>query len=180
MQSTIDPSNKPDKRTDLFSYPKKTLAYASNHRKTTAAVATFMTVAVALPFAVQAATNNSSANDNHTNSRQTNTTINAETKPMPNQPDNASGQTKSQSSDGSSATTQVTVNGEIIEVPANGSYSKTTIAPGSETKVNVESSQQSSSTGSGGSTSDQSSSNIKLNVHSESNSSSSNTGSADE
>lgn len=99
---------------------------------------------------------------------------------MPNQPDNASGQTKSQSSDGSSATTQVTVNGEIIEVPANGSYSKTTIAPGSETKVNVESSQQSSSTGSGGSTSDQSSSNIKLNVHSESNSSSSNTGSADE
>ena len=67
-----------------------------------------------------------------------------------------------------SSTTVVTVNGKKIEVPANGSYSETTVNRGVGTEVNVESKQSSDNAGSS-----VKSSSVQLNISSESYSSSS-------
>jgi hypothetical protein len=62
--------------------------------------------------------------------------------------------------------TTVTVNGKAIEVPANGSYSKTTDDSSGHTEINVESSNS-------GNDSSSSNSSLQVNVHSESSSSTS-------
>lgn len=70
--------------------------------------------------------------------------------------------------DGSGATTEVTVNGERVTVPANGSYRKTTDDGTTKTDVNVEN--RNKSTASGNSSSNYSSSKIQVNMQSNSSS----------
>lgn len=79
--------------------------------------------------------------------------------------------TESINDDGSGATTTVTVNGETITVPANGSYERSTVDGNSRTDVKVDNQNQSST--SGNSSSNSSSSRIEVNSHSSSSSNSS-------
>lgn len=76
--------------------------------------------------------------------------------------------TESVTDDGSGATTNVTVNGETITVPENGSYHRSTDDGGTQTEIHVDNRNQSSTSGNGSSNS--SSSKIEVNVQSNSSS----------
>jgi hypothetical protein len=81
----------------------------------------------------------------------------------------ASQQTPGNTSNTNNSTTNVTVNGQQVPVPENGTYSKTTEDGNSRTEIKVESKRSSTSDDSSSSNS----SSVHLNVHSESSSSSS-------
>ena len=69
----------------------------------------------------------------------------------------------------SSSSTNVTINGQAVPVPENGSYHHESSSDGSHTSVNVENHQsQSSTSGSGGSVSNHASSNVNIQVRSNS------------
>jgi hypothetical protein len=146
-----------------------------NHRKT-AALTTLSVLAtsIVVPYAVHA----SSGGQTPAASTADTTTVKATTKAAPvSQPADSTEDTiQAQPSGENSSRTSVTVNGQAVDVPANGTYSKTTTDGNSQTRVNVDSShKQTSSVGPGqsGSVSNQSSSSVNVNVNSSSSSESS-------
>ena len=80
--------------------------------------------------------------------------------------DNAAGQsageTSGAASNDSQSTTNVTVNGQRVDVPANGSYSQTIEDGNSRTEIRTESNHSNTTTGNGSSSSNNSSVNINI------------------
>lgn len=72
--------------------------------------------------------------------------------------------TESVHDDGDGSTTQVTVNGESVTVPENGSYHRTTDDGNTRTDIDVDSRQQENTSGNGSSSS--ASSSVRINVQS--------------
>lgn len=132
-------------------------------------------VGLAAVFAVAAAGQQAAANtsDSSKSGEQTQTSVPAagrvETKDKAPQGEKPM-TSESVKDDGDGSTTEVTVNGERLTVPENGSYQRTTQDGNSRTNVNVDNRNQSTRSGDGSSNS--SSSEIRVDVRSESSSSS--------
>jgi len=80
---------------------------------------------------------------------------------------NAKNPQSSRGSASNTSNTSVTVNGQSVDVPANGSYNKQTTTPEGTTHVQVDSTHTSTSSGSNANNS----SNVRININSESSSS---------
>jgi hypothetical protein len=122
--------------------------------------------ALTINYAVQAASDTSpvrieASSEQPQNKQEEKTVTDEQAKKSPETRESVTG-------DGSGATTNVTVNGETITVPENGSYRKTTDDGTTRTDVKVDSRNQSSTSGDGASNS--SSSKIQVNVQSNSSS----------
>jgi len=141
-------------------------AYVRSHRNVMATVVvSAITAAVIVPYIATAGAANFG---NIVTGQPVNSDASiTESEPIMEQPER---DTLRQTTGGSSNSSQtnVTVNGQSIQVPENGTYSKTTDDNNGHTEVRVESSHSSSSTG--GSASNNST--VQLNVHSESHSTS--------
>jgi hypothetical protein len=142
-------------------------AYVSQHRKIAAAVTiSVIATAAIVPFATQASDQDGAQG----RTQDSQSAGNADKMPDLDATDKSdAGKKTGGSQSTNSHSTDVTVNGQSIDVPENGTYDKTIEDGDSRTDVHVDSSQSSSTDGS----SSHSSSSVKLNVSSESRSSSS-------
>jgi len=167
-------SNHVGQQRPATSFGTKVHGYVQSHRKVVA-IATIVTVAAAFitPIAIQAASNDMVTTMQQDNQASEQAETKAESLPPSEQePQESRQSTQTQSDEGATSNrseTNVTVNGERVEVPENGSYSKTIKDGNSRTNINVESNH--SSTSSGNSSTNNSS--VNVNIKSESHSSSS-------
>lgn len=89
-------------------------------------------------------------------------------RPLQDTTDRTPAATESVRDDGDGSTTQVTVNGESVTVPENGSYHRSTDDGRNKTDIHVDSRQHTSDSGDGSSGSSSSSSKVRINVQSNS------------